>query len=262
MTKTYLAPALLALIWLAAPGRLAAQENPYDVLGKALAPIADVFARDENGNPVPHGLVLDAHLISASKLPPELQGQAVHVAVMTPNKLLAQGPIAGQMLTVCRDGDALWATPGSNIQALLNQVIATPKKNKKKHKAATGDILGPLVLPVSQKELVFLPVLFQVADGGEETVAGQPCRVLDVQLMQQLEKSLHAEGWTARMWVGADYRIVQIALTGPDWSGTVAIDKLAFPAELPEATFQPQGTDVLMLTPEQFLTLMGQVGRK
>jgi len=263
MTKTSLAPALLALIWLAAPGRLTAQENAYDVLGKALVPIADVFAPDENGNPVPHGLLLDAHLLAASKLPPELQGQAVHVAVMTPDKLLVQAPIAGQILTVCRDGDALWATPGSNIRALLDQVTASaPKKKKKKRQAGAADILGPLVLPVSQKELVFLPVLFQVADGGEETVAGQPCRVLDVQLMQQLEKSLHAEGWTARMWVGADYRIVQIALTGPDWSGTVAIDKVAFPAELPEATFQPQGTDVLMLTPEQFLGLMGEVGRK
>jgi hypothetical protein len=55
---------------------------------------------------------------------------------------------------------------------------------------------------------------------------------------------------------------VQIALTGPDWSGKVAIDKLEFPGDLPETVFQPQGTDVLRLTPEQFLGLMGEVGRK
>jgi hypothetical protein len=42
----------------------------------------------------------------------------------------------------------------------------------------------------------------------------------------------------------------------------VAIDKLAFPEELPDAAFQPQGTDVLWLTPQQFLELMGEVGRK
>ena len=105
-------------------------------------------------------------------------------------------------------------------------------------------------------------MLFQVADAGEEAVAGAPCRVLDVQVMPELAKKLHAEDWTARLWVGADYGIVRIALTGPDWSGTVAIDKLAFPAELPDATFQPQGTDVLTLTPEQFLELIGRVGRK
>jgi len=42
----------------------------------------------------------------------------------------------------------------------------------------------------------------------------------------------------------------------------VAIDKLAFPEELPEATFQPQGTDVLKLTAPQFIELLGRVGRK
>jgi hypothetical protein len=80
--------------------------------------------------------------------------------------------------------------------------------------------------------------------------------------MPQLAKSLHAEDWTARLWVGADYGLVRIALTGPDWTGTVAIDKLAFPADLPDATFQPEGPDVLKLTADQFLELLGRVGRK
>ena len=257
----YLAAGMVALIGLAATPRLAAQENPYDVLGKALVPIADVFAPDDNGNPIPHGLILDAHLISASKLPPELQGQAVHVALMTPEKLLVQAPIAGQILTVCRDGDQFWATPGSKLQALLDQA-PTPEPGKKKKKHKEPKVLGPFVLPVPQKELVFLPILFQVADGGTETIGTTSCRVLDVQLMQQLTKSLHADGWSARIWVAPDYSIVQIALTGPDWSGTVAIDKLALPPVLPDATFQPQGTDVLKLTTGQFLDLLSQVGRK
>jgi len=256
----------IALLALALAGRVEAQEspeNPYDVLGKALMPIASVFAPDDEGEVAPHGLVLDAHLLEASKLPPELQNQAVHVAVMTPGSVLVQAPIAGQILTVCRDGDSLWATPGSKLQALLDQAPAgEPTKKKKKHKEEAAKLLGPLVLPVTQKELVFLPVLFQVEDGGSEAVAGAPCRVLDVQLMPQLARSVHGEDWTARLWVGADYGIVQIALKGPDWSGTVAIDKLAFPAELPDATFQPQGTDVLKLTAEQFLDLMGRLGRR
>jgi hypothetical protein len=272
MTMKTVTPALMALLWMATPGRLAAQqENPYDVLGKALRPIASVFAVDGTdadgtdgaAQPAAHALVLDAHLLEANKLPPELQGQAAHVAVRTPDAILVQAPIAGQLLTVCRDGDSLWATPGSKIQALLDQAAAdaTPQKKKKK-RTAEERILGPLVLPVTQKELVFLPVLFQVADAGNETVGSQPCRVLDVQLMPPLAKSLHAENWTARVWVGGDYGLVQIALTGPDWSGKVAIDKLALPATLPDTAFQPQGTDVLKLTAEQFLALMGRLGRK
>jgi hypothetical protein len=259
-----LAAALMALAWMAAPGRAAAQENAYDVLGKALMPIANVFANPGDSSadtpPAGHALVLDAHLVAVSKLPPALQGQAVHVALMTPDRVLVQAPIAGQMLTLCRDGDDLWATPGAQIQAFLDQAGTIAPKKKKKAKAAK--LLGPLVLPVSQKELVFLPILFQVADAGNDTVAGQTCRVLDVQLMPQLAKSLHAQDWTARVWIGADYGIVQIALTGPDWSGTVAVDKLAISPTLPDATFQPQGTDVLRLTAEQFLGLMGEVGRQ
>jgi hypothetical protein len=257
----YTMAALAAVLVLYGTPRLLAQENPYDVLDKALVPIADVFAPDDNGNPIPHGLILDAHLLSASKLPPELQGQAVHVALMSPDQLLVQAPIAGQILTLCRDGDDLWAMPGSQLQAMLDQYGSpAPGKKKKKHKEPKA--LGPLMLPVSQKALVFLPILFQVADGGTATVGATTCRVLDVQLMQQLEKSLHAEGWSARLWVAPDYSIVQIALTGPDWSGTIAIDKLTLPPTLPDSTFQPQGTDVLKLTTGQFLDLMSQVGRK
>jgi len=263
MSLKNIIPALLSLLAVAPTAHLSAQENAYDVLGKTLAPIASVFAPDEPGQPGNHALVLDAHLLEASKLPPELQGQAVHVALMTPDAVLVQAPIAGELLTVCRDGDSLWATPGSKLHYLLEQVTSSGSdKKKKKRKAEGARLLGPLVLPVPQKDLVFLPILFEVADAGAETVAGVPCRKLDVQLMPQLAKSLHAEDWTARLWVGADYGIVRIALKGPDWSGTVAIDKLAFSPDLPEATFQPQGTDVLRLTAEQFLALLGRVGRK
>ncbi len=240
--------------------------KPLRRAGKGADADCQCLCPEPIGQPSIHALVLDAHLLAAGKLPAELQGQAVHVAVLTPDALLAQGPFAGQMLTVCRDGDSLWATPGSKIQSLLEQVTpaaATPPKKKKKHRAEEGAMtLRPLALPVPQKELVFLPVLFQVADAGNETLGNRPCRVLDVQLMPQLAKALHAEGWTARMWVGADYGIVQIALTGPDWSGTVSIDKLAFPASLPEGTFQPQGPDVLKLSAAQFLELLGRFGCK
>jgi hypothetical protein len=254
---------ILALL-LCAGAVQAQQENPYDVLGKALVPIANVFTP----NGPNHALVLDAHLVEASKLPPELQGQAVHVALMAPDALLVQAPIAGENMAVCRDGDSLWATPGSKIQYLLNPAApasgdATPGKKKKKHKNVAADaVLAPLVLPFPQKDLVFLPILFQVADAGSESLAGAQCRVLDVQLMPQLAKSLHAEDWTARVWISADYTIAKLKLTGPDWSGTVAIDKLALSPDLPEATFQPQGNDVLRLTAVQFLDLLSRLGRK
>ena len=266
ITMKYIAPAMLALAGMMAVERVDAQEareNPYDVLGKTLGPIANVFAADASGEPAAHALVLDAHLTEASKLPPELQGQAVHVTLRTPDALLVQAPIAGQILTVCRDGDSLWAVPGSKIQALLEEAASSGSEKKKKKRLKEEErVLGPLQLPVSQRELVFLPILFQVEDAGDETVGNAPCRVLDVQLMPQLAEKLHATDWTARVWVGAGYGLVRIKLTGPQWNGTIVIDRLAFPKELPEGTFQPQGTDVLKLTAGQFLKLMGRVGAK
>jgi hypothetical protein len=248
---------------MAAPGRLRAQENAYDVLGKALMPIANVFASGSDGEPVPRAMVLDAHLISASKLPPQLQGQAAHMALRTPDALLVQAPIWGQVLTVCRDGDTLWAAPGSEIQALLGQLAPhAPGKKSKKQKSAEAKVFAPLALPVPQRDLFLLPALFQVADAGEELLNGKQCRVLDVQLMPELARSLHATDWIARTWIGPDYALVQIALTSPGWTGTISIDRLAFPPELPDATFQPQGADVLKLTASQFLNLLGRTGRQ
>jgi len=261
--KNASAPLLALVLCMTMPGRVAAAENPYDVLGKVLMPIANVFAPATQGEAAHHALVLDAHPTGASRLPPELQGKVIHVALMTPDSVLVQAPIGGAFLTVCRQGDSFWATPGSTIQGLLDQLPAKASGDKsKKHKAEAAKILGPLTLPFPQKELVFLPVLFQASDAGEENVAGVPCRILEVQFMPQVAKSLHAEDWIAQLWVSANYALVKIALTGPKWEGTVVIDKLDFPAELPEATFQPQGADVLRLTAGQFVELMGRIGRK
>jgi hypothetical protein len=266
MKMINLAAVLTTLACLAVTAR--AQENAYDVLGKALVPIASVFAFDPTvdlsgsaAQSTGHALVLDAHLIGSTNLPPALQGQPAHFALQAPGQLLIQAPIAGQLLTVCRNGDSLWATPGSQIQALLNRAVSAASPGKKKKKHGAENLLRPLALPIRQKELVFLPILFQVADGGFETIGAQQCRVLDVQFMAPLAKSTHTQDWSARLWVSPTYDIVQFALTGPDWTGKFAIDKLTLPASLPDTAFQPQGTDVLNLTADQFLQLMSRLGR-
>jgi hypothetical protein len=245
-------------------------ENPYDVLGKALMPLFRVFVFKADVAPAPgpgHSMVLDAHIIGASKLPPEFDGQAVHIAISAPDRALVQAPISRVMFSLCRNGDDLWAAPGSQLQAILDlangtsAVNAPPPPNGagtpgKKKKDKSGEVLTPLVLPISEKELVFLPILFQVTDGGSETVAGQPCRVLNVTLMQQLSKALHADNWSGKLWISANYALVQIELISPGWNGTVAIDKLDFPDTLPDSTFAPPATDVMTLTPQQFMELI------
>ncbi len=285
MTKKYPVIILATLMGLVAARPLSAQEthpgpeNVYDVLGKALRPLGNVFAANDDGQPGAHGMVLDAHMVQTSGTagPDEIpapvgevsgtgtavgkfQPQSVHVALMTPDALLVQAPIGGEVFSVCRDGDSLWATPGSKIQALLDAAADKAAGKKKKKPKVDGEkLLGPLALPVRQREMAFLPLLFQAADAGTADVAGIPCRVIDAQIMPQLSKSLR--GWTARLWIGPDYAIRQITVQGPKWSGTLAIDKLEFPPELPEATFQPGGSDVMRLSGRQFLDLLGRVGK-
>ena len=252
-----------------------ARENPYDLLGKVLLPIVNVLSPKAPRR----ALLLDAHLLQAGKLPPEFQNQAVHLALNAPDRLLLSAPLAGEMMTVCRDGDDLWATPGSKIQYLAgpgaapdNSITpaATPQTGKPKKKKKHGDqagkgaaaLMGPLQLPIPEKELVFLPILFEVADGGDQQIAGRSCQILDVRLMPQLAQSLHVENWSARLWVDPERKLVQIAVTGPNWNATAAIDKLETSESLPDETFQPQGTDVLHLTKAQFEALISRLGSR
>ena len=174
---------LLAATLLAAPAARAG-ENRYDILGKLLAPFINVLAKNTKN---PHrAMALAARLERLTGAPPELAGTRVELSLQYPDRLLIHGPILGENLTLCRDRQQVWVTPGAKVQALLD-LAATQKKLAKPDPAAQ---LEPFQLPVPEKQLVFLPVLFQVKDAGSETVDGEACRVLDLGLMPELERSL------------------------------------------------------------------------
>ncbi len=226
-----------------------AAENPYDVLGKMLAPFVNLLAKDaRNAN---RAMSLELRVIEATKLPRELAGSTASVDLEYPDKLLLRGPVLGEPVTICRNGQELWAAPGSKIEALLGNMRDLPKP-KKKYK------LADWALPIPEKQLVFLPVLFQVTDRGEEDVDGVTCRVLDVQLMPMLAESLKVEDWTARLWVRPDYTPAKLDFHDPQWHGVFAFDKVTFSPSLPPETWQPapDQTDVLKLTPQRFKQLL------
>ena len=169
--------------------------------------------------PPSQALTLDAHLIHASKLPPEFQGQAVHLALERAGRLLLSAPIAGEMMTVCRDGDDLWGTPGSKIAVSRRRRAAPgdacptrPGRKAEEEKEASRRALqrrgghdGAAAIAHPGKGTGLPADPFR--SGGRrqrEQIGGLPCRVLDVRLMPQLAQSLHAEDWSARLWVGAD----------------------------------------------------------
>ncbi|MGB8166046.1 MAG: hypothetical protein WCF18_01040 [Chthoniobacteraceae bacterium] len=240
---------LLATAFLATPAARAA-ENRYDILGKLLAPFINVLAKNtKNPN---RAMALTAKLERLTGAPAEVLGTTVELALQYPDRLLIHGPILGEDLTVCRDRQQVWVTPSAKVKALLE--LATAQKKLPKPDPAAQ--LEPFQLPVPEKQLVFLPVLFKVADAGSETVDGEDCRVLDVGLMPELEKSLKDKGWSARVWVRPNYRPARLVLTRPGWELALKFDKVEFAPKLPETTWQAPAEDVLTLDAPRFRQLM------
>lgn len=244
---------LLLTAALLIPASIRAAENRYDITAKLLAPFINVLAKNTR-NPN-RAMSLSARLERLTGMPPELAGSRAELFVEYPDRLFLHAPIFGEELTVCRDRQQVWLTPGAKVQALLN--LATAEKKLPKLDPVAR--LEPFSLPVPEKQLVFLPALLVVKDAGTETVDGEECRVLDLALMPELEKSLKQPGWKARVWVRTNYRPARLVLTRPEWELAVKFDKVTFSPKLPDATWQMPVEDVLTLEAPRFRQLLDAV---
>ena len=240
---------LLAAALLAAPPARA-EEHRYDVVAKLLAPFINVLAKTTR-NPN-RAMALTARLERLTGVPPELIGTRAELSLQFPDRLFIHGPILGEDLTVCRHGQRVWATPGAKVQALLD--LATAQKKLAKPDPAAQ--LEPFQLPLPEKQLVFLPALLQVKDAGVEAVDGEDCRVLDLALMPELERSLKDKGWSARVWVRPNYKPARLVLARPGWELAVKFEQVEFSPKLPDSTWQPPTEDVLTLDAPRFRQLM------
>lgn len=240
----FLSPAFLLVL---ATSSFAARENPYDVFWQALAPYANLLAK-ETKSPNPNR-ALTAELTLAD-LPAEArwvvsENEKVHIALQYPDKLRVSSEIAGEDVTIARNGGELWATPGEKISALID-LAAPPVKTKK------SDKLENFALPFSEKALVFLPALFNVVDAGDAQVGTSPCRVLDVKLMPEVARATHSESWSARVWIRADHSLAKLQLNDGARRYSAFADHVAFTSSLPPETWQPEGSDVMRLSPARF----------
>ncbi len=244
---------LFFIVTLLAPPPISAAENKYDVLAKVLMPFANVLAQ-QTRHPN-RAMQLTARLETMTGLPEALGGARADLSLEYPDKLRLHGPILGETLTICRNGQSLWATPGSRVEALLQAATSTKKLPPADPKAR----LEPFRLPVPEKQLVFLPALFRVEDGGQETLDGEVCRVLGLRLAPELERSLKAPGWSSRVWVGPKGTPTRLIVEQPEWQIAVRFEKVEFSKSLPPSTWQPSAEDagdVLKLTAAQYLRLV------
>ena len=244
---------LLAAL-LATSAILRAEENRYDVLSKVLMPFANVFAKNTK-NPS-RAMLLTARLELMTGLPPALIGSRVELALQYPDKLRLRAPVLGEELTICRNGQNVWAYPGAKAAALLDAAT----NGKKLPKADAKAQLPPFALPIPEKQLALLPMLFQVKDVGAESLDGEPCRVLDLFLMPELAKSLREKDSAARVWVRGDHTPARLSVARAGWQIAVRFERVEFSKTLPPETWQPtaeQAADVLQLDTARYEQLLG-----
>lgn len=234
--------ALLALSLPAAHAR----ENPYDVVGKVIGPFAEVITGGKKTKK--RAITMLLRLEEAPAGDPKAAAARVEFAVQMPDRLRVTAPFAGERITVCRDGEKIWAFPGARLQALLDDPAvakALPEADRKFR-------LEPFELPIPGQQLAFLPVLFKVTEAPDELVGEERCRVLDLQLQKQLAASLPFKYTAARIWVSPDYDLLRVAGKSEDGEYNLRFEQTSFVPSLPKTTWRPtaeESADLLILTP-------------
>lgn len=242
MTRILLTGILLASAALAQAQQEPPRDNPYDVIGKVFSRFWSVLLANNDNSPNKACTMTLVMTEVSGRLPKQMQGATLQAAVQFPDKVKLIAPVMGEDMTVCRNGDSVWATPGAKVEFLLSQFKVKPAPNTKKKST-------PLYLPITPQQAFFLPAIFTIAraDVAEvETVNGEDCRVITAGLMPELAKAVKAEKFQARMWVAPGYFPRKFEIIQSDFTATVEVRDLRFAPSLPASTWEPPAgvTDV------------------
>ena len=232
-----LVPFLGLIVSLLVPALYAQQgpprDNPYDVIGKVFSPFWSVLLADTKSPNKACTMTLEMVEVSG-RLPKQMAGASLQAAVQFPDKVKLQAPVLGEEITVCRNGDKVWAYPGAKVEFLLKRFKGKPPPTKKKN--------TPIYLPITPQQAIFLPALFTVThpDVAEiQSLNGEDCRVISAGLMPELARAAKAEGFRAKMWVAPGYAPRRVEIAQPDFTAVTEIKNLRFSPSLPASTWQP-----------------------
>lgn len=250
-----IAPLLAALV-LAVPSGRAAEGPVYDVFAKTLAPIASSVFGGAAGQP--GAMVAECSVAEASGKLAAARGMQLRLAVQAPDHLRVDLAYNGMVLTACRAGRELWATPAAAMRSLAQAAGLDVEKN-------SPDPTSPPLIPLAldPQLLVFLPMVFNVQDLGQKDFDGAPHRGLQFGLMPELKKSIKAEDFDAKAWINRNFQPRQVTVASDDYSLEVNVDQISFAEQLPPSAWQPpEGEEVLRLPAsalnELFEKMLGQ----
>lgn len=232
--------------WVAAalfsvPGAHAAEGPVYDVFAKALAPIASSVFGGATGQP--GAMVVECSVENAGGRLAAARGMKLRLAVQAPDHLRVDLAYNGTLLTACRAGKELWATPAAPMRSLAQAAGIDADES-------TPDASSPPLIPLAldPQMLVFLPVVFDVQDLGMEDVDGAPNRGMKFALMPELKKSIKAEDFDARAWINGQFQPSRVTVEGGDYSLEVRVDKMNFAPKLPATAWEaPADQEALRL---------------
>ena len=115
------------------------RDNPYDVIGKVFSPFWSVLLADTKSPNKACTMTIEMVEVSG-RLPKQMAGASLQAAVQFPDKVKLQAPVLGEEITVCRNGDKVWAYPGAKVEFLLKRFKGKPAANQeKKHSPLPSD---------------------------------------------------------------------------------------------------------------------------
>ncbi len=214
-------------------------ENRYDVLSKMITPLAGVLLGGQQTTDRALSLKATVGQV-AGRLPGAIQGASFRAQIEYPGRIRLEAPVLGETVTVCRNGNDVWAIPGSKIQILLDQFQHKPRARAK------GS--APLQLPFTAQQAVLLPALFQLERGNEVAeINNVPCRVISGGLMPEIAKAARAEDFSSKLWICSDYTPRRIDIRRSDFAMSFLIEEFTYAPAFPASTWQPPAgaTDVL-----------------
>lgn len=209
----------------------APSENRYDVFSKMITPMAGVLLGGDQTTV--RAMTLRATVGQvAGRLPQAIKGASFTARIQYPGRIRVEAPVMGETLTVCRNGNQVWAMPGSKIQFLLGQFHHKPSPQQKNG--------APLQLPFTAQQAVLLPALFQLESSSEVAeVGGASCRVIEGGLMPELAKAVKADDLSTKIWVSSEYTPKRIDVRRSDFAMSFMIEELTYEPGFPASTWQP-----------------------
>jgi hypothetical protein len=166
------------------------------------------------------------------RLPQAIKGASFKALIQYPGRIRVEAPVLGETLTVCRNGNQVWAIPGSKIQFLLGEFKQKPRPQPKNG--------APIQLPFTAQQAVLLPALFQLERTEEVAeIGGSPCRVISGGLIPEVGKAAKAQDFSAKLWICSDYTPKRIDIRRSDFAMSFLIEELSYAPDFPASTWLP-----------------------